>query len=85
MIRPALASFPIPGLRLGTAMAAIRKPNRRDLLVMLLDEGSAAAGVFTSNRFCAAPVQLCRAHLASGQATPRPGGEHGQRERRHRR
>ncbi|HUP05998.1 MAG TPA: bifunctional glutamate N-acetyltransferase/amino-acid acetyltransferase ArgJ [Caldimonas sp.] len=59
---------PIPGLRLGTAMAAIRKPNRRDLLVMLLDEGSAAAGVFTSNRFCAAPVQLCRAHLAAGQA-----------------
>jgi glutamate N-acetyltransferase/amino-acid N-acetyltransferase len=49
-------------------MAAIRKPNRRDLLVMLLDEGSSLAGVFTSNRFCAAPVQLCRAHLASGQA-----------------
>ena len=59
---------PIPGLRLGTAMAAIRKANRRDLLVMLLDEGAAAAGVFTSNRFCAAPVQLCRAHLASGLA-----------------
>jgi len=63
-----LSPQPVPGLRLGTAMAAIRKPNRRDLLVMLLDEGSAAAGVFTSNRFCAAPVQLCRAHLASGQA-----------------
>ena len=58
----------VPGLRLGTAMAAIRKPNRRDLLVMLLDKGSAVAGVFTSNRFCAAPVQLCRAHLASGLA-----------------
>jgi glutamate N-acetyltransferase/amino-acid N-acetyltransferase len=49
-------------------MAAIRKPNRRDLLVMLLDEGSAVAGVFTSNRFCAAPVQLCRTHLASQHA-----------------
>jgi glutamate N-acetyltransferase/amino-acid N-acetyltransferase len=68
MRRQPLLISPIPGLRLGTAMAAIRKPNRRDLLVMLLDEGSVAAGVFTSNRFCAAPVQLCRAHLASGQA-----------------
>jgi glutamate N-acetyltransferase/amino-acid N-acetyltransferase len=58
---------PIPGLRLGTTRAAIRKPDRRDLLVMLLDEGAAVAGVFTGNRFCAAPVQLCRAHLASGR------------------
>src|SRR5690349_8714081 len=48
-------------------MAGIRKANRRDLLVMLLDDGAAAAGVFTSNRFSAAPVQLCRAHLASGR------------------
>jgi glutamate N-acetyltransferase/amino-acid N-acetyltransferase len=64
---PASAVLPIPGVRLGTARAAIRKPDRRDLLVMLLDEGAALAGVFTSNRFCAAPVQLCRAHLAAGR------------------
>ncbi|MBL8342932.1 MAG: bifunctional glutamate N-acetyltransferase/amino-acid acetyltransferase ArgJ [Rubrivivax sp.] len=55
---------PVAGLRIGTAMAGIRKVNRRDLVVFVLDEGAAAAGVFTSNRFCAAPVQLCRDHLA---------------------
>ncbi len=57
---------PVAGLRIGTAMAGVRKANRRDLVVFVLDEGAAAAGVFTSNRFCAAPVQLCREHL-SGQ------------------
>ena len=57
---------PIPGLALGTAMAGIRKANRRDLLVVALDPGAAVAGVFTANRFCAAPVQLCREHLAAG-------------------
>lgn len=46
-------------------MAGIRKAQRRDLVVFLLDEGAAVAGVFTKNRFCAAPVQLCREHLAS--------------------
>jgi len=56
---------PVAGLRIGTAMAGVRKANRRDLVVFVLDEGSAAAGVFTSNRFCAAPVQLCREHLAA--------------------
>ena len=55
----------IPGLRLGTAMAGIRKAGRRDLTVMLLDDGAAVAGVFTRNRFCAAPVQVCREHLSS--------------------
>ena len=55
----------IPGLAIGTAMAGIRKPNRRDLALLMLDEGAALAGVFTRNRFCAAPVQLCRAHLAA--------------------
>ena len=55
---------PVTGLRIGTAMAGIRKANRRDLVVFLLDEGAAVAGVFTLNRFCAAPVQLCRDHLA---------------------
>jgi len=58
--------LPIPGLALGTAMAGVRKANRRDLLVVTLDPGAAVAGVFTSNRFCAAPVQLCREHLAAG-------------------
>jgi glutamate N-acetyltransferase/amino-acid N-acetyltransferase len=57
---------PVPGLRLGTTMAAIRKPNRRDLVVFDLDEGSAVAGIFTRNRFCAAPVQLCQQRLAAG-------------------
>jgi glutamate N-acetyltransferase/amino-acid N-acetyltransferase len=55
---------PVAGMRLGTTMAGVRKPNRRDLVVMALDEGAAVAGVFTQNRFCAAPVQLCREHLA---------------------
>jgi glutamate N-acetyltransferase/amino-acid N-acetyltransferase len=58
---------PVPGVKLGIAMAGVRKANRRDLTVVTLVEGSSVAGVFTSNRFCAAPVQLCRQHLASGQ------------------
>ena len=61
---------PVPGVRLGIAMAGVRKANRRDLLVVAFDAGSTVAGVFTRNRFCAAPVQLCRAHLASN-AGPR--------------
>ena len=56
---------PVAGLRIGTAMVGVRKANRRDLVVFLLDEGAAVAGVFTMNRFCAAPVQLCRQHLAT--------------------
>ncbi|WP_028997733.1 bifunctional glutamate N-acetyltransferase/amino-acid acetyltransferase ArgJ [Azohydromonas australica] len=59
---------PVPGVRIGTAMAGVRKANRRDLTVMTLAEGSAVAGVFTLNRFCAAPVQLCREYLAAGSA-----------------
>ena len=47
-------------------MAGIRKANRRDLTVVTLDPGASVAGVFTANRFCAAPVQLCREHLAAG-------------------
>jgi glutamate N-acetyltransferase/amino-acid N-acetyltransferase len=54
----------VAGLRIGTAMAGVRKANRRDLVVFALDPGSAVAGVFTRNRFCAAPVQVCREHLA---------------------
>ena len=58
--------LPVAGVELGIAMAGVRKANRRDLTVMTLAEGSAVAGVFTGNRFCAAPVQLCRSHLALG-------------------
>jgi glutamate N-acetyltransferase/amino-acid N-acetyltransferase len=57
----------VPGLRIGIAMAGVRKSNRRDLVLFALDEGAAVAGVFTNNRFCAAPVQLCREHLPLGQ------------------
>jgi glutamate N-acetyltransferase / amino-acid N-acetyltransferase len=56
--------FAVPGVSLGVTMACVRKPNRRDLTVMTLAEGSVVAGVFTSNRFCAAPVQVCKKHLA---------------------
>ena len=56
--------LPVPGVRIGVAMAGVRKANRRDLVLFALDEGSVVAGVFTLNRFCAAPVQLCREHLA---------------------
>jgi glutamate N-acetyltransferase/amino-acid N-acetyltransferase len=57
---------PVAGVRLGIAQAGIRKANRKDLTVLLLDEGTSVAGVFTRNRFCAAPVQVCREHLAAG-------------------
>src|SRR6185436_4993683 len=53
----------VPGVELGVAMAGIKKPNRKDLLVMRLASGAAVAGVFTSNRFCAAPVLLAKKHL----------------------
>ena len=58
--------FPVAGVRLGLAEAAIRKQNRRDLTLLALDPGCTVAGVFTQNRFCAAPVHLCRQHLDSG-------------------
>ncbi len=58
--------FPVAGIRLGLAEAGIRKANRRDLTLLALDPGSTVAGVFTQNRFCAAPVQLCRSHLDAG-------------------
>ena len=57
---------PVAGLRIGVAEAGIRKANRKDLTVVLLDEGAAVGGVFTQNRFCAAPVQVCREHLLQG-------------------
>jgi len=58
--------FPVAGVKLGVTEANIRKPNRKDLLVMQLAPGSRVAGVFTQNRFCAAPVVLCKEHLAAG-------------------
>lgn len=58
--------YPINGISIGVAEAGIRKANRKDLTVFLLDEGSSVSGVFTQNKFCAAPVQICREHLATG-------------------
>jgi glutamate N-acetyltransferase/amino-acid N-acetyltransferase len=60
--------LPIAGVRLGVAEAGVRKKDRKDLLVVEIDEGSAVAGVFTRNRYCAAPVTLCREHLAGRHA-----------------
>ncbi len=59
---------PIAGVRIGVAEAGVRKAHRKDLTVFLLDEGTSVAGVFTRNRFCAAPVQVCREHLVAGSA-----------------
>ena len=55
--------YPVSGVRIGVAEAGIRKANRKDLSVVLLDDGASVAGVFTQNRYCAAPVQICRDHL----------------------
>jgi len=62
---------PVAGFELGTARAGIRKPGRRDLLVVRIAEGATACGVFTRNRFCAAPVTLCRDNLAATGGAPR--------------
>ena len=59
------ALYPVAGARLGVARAGIRKPDRKDLLLIALAEGARAVGVFTRNRFCAAPVVVCREHLAA--------------------
>jgi len=55
--------FPIKGISLGIAKAHIKKPNRKDLLLVTIGEGSKVSGVFTQNAFCAAPVLLCKEHL----------------------
>ena len=55
--------FPIKGISLGIAKAHIKKPNRKDLLLVTIAEGSKVSGVFTQNAFCAAPVILCKEHL----------------------
>ena len=58
----------IAGVRLGSAMAGIKKPGRRDLVVIEAPAGARMAGTFTRNAFCAAPVTVAREHLASGEA-----------------
>ena len=58
---------PVAGVRLGVAQAGIRKAGRDDLTVFLFEPGTLVAGVFTRNRFCAAPVQVCREHLGAQQ------------------
>jgi glutamate N-acetyltransferase/amino-acid N-acetyltransferase len=58
---------PVAGVGLGVGMAGIKKPGRNDLLVMRLAPGTAVAGVFTQNRFCAAPVVLCRKNLQKAE------------------
>lgn len=64
---PAADLFPVPGVRWGITEAGIRKANRKDLAVLLLDEGASVGAVFTQNKFCAAPVQICREHLAKNK------------------
>jgi len=64
-LSPPASLLPVAGVRLGIASAGIKKPGRRDLTLIELAPGSRVAGVFTQNRFCAAPVTLCRQHLTS--------------------
>ncbi len=63
---------PVNGIEIGFAEAGIKKPNRKDVLVMKLAEGATVAGVFTQNRFCAAPVQVSKANLAAVAAGGAP-------------
>ena len=56
----------INGVRIGVVQAGIRKAGRKDVTLLLIEPGASVGGVFTQNRFCAAPVQVCREHLASG-------------------
>jgi glutamate N-acetyltransferase/amino-acid N-acetyltransferase len=59
--------LPVAGVSLGIAEAGIKRANRKDLLVIKLDDGATVAGVFTTNRFCAAPVTVAKEHLAAGR------------------
>lgn len=59
------AVYPVPGVEIGVTEAGIRKADRRDLTVFKLSPGSTVAGVFTRNRFCAAPVLVCQEHLGT--------------------
>jgi len=62
--------LPVKGIQLGFAQAGIRKSDRKDLLVMKLAPTATVAGVFTANRFCAAPVQVCKTHLSMSTNLP---------------
>ena len=59
--------LPVPGIEIGTASAGVRKANRKDVTVFKLETGSSVGAVFTQNRFCAAPVQVCQSHLKAKQ------------------
>jgi glutamate N-acetyltransferase/amino-acid N-acetyltransferase len=68
LVAPDPASLhPVAGVKLGIASAGIKKPGRRDITLIELAPGTKVAGVFTQNRFCAAPVTVCKQHLASGK------------------
>ncbi|MFJ2989390.1 bifunctional glutamate N-acetyltransferase/amino-acid acetyltransferase ArgJ [Collimonas sp. NPDC087041] len=64
--------LPVAGIELGHAEAGVRKANRKDVLVMKLAPTATVAGVFTQNRFCAAPVQVSKAHLAAAEISGEP-------------
>ena len=66
-LNPPASAFPVAGVTLGYAKANIKRENRKDLLVIGLCEGAKIAGVFTKNRFCAAPVLVAKEHLAAGK------------------
>jgi len=68
----ASALKPVAGIDIGFAEAGIKKPNRKDVLVMTLAPTATVAGVFTLNRFCAAPVQIAKAHLAAAKSSGKP-------------
>ncbi len=67
-LNPPVAALPVAGVSLGFAQANIKRENRKDLLVIGLCGGARVAGVFTKNRFCAAPVIVAREHLATGNS-----------------
>jgi glutamate N-acetyltransferase/amino-acid N-acetyltransferase len=68
LVTPAAGSLlPVAGVSLGIAEAGIKKADRKDLLVIKLEDGATVAGVFTTNRFCAAPVTVAKEHLAAGK------------------
>jgi len=68
----ASALKPVDGIDIGFAEAGIKKPNRKDVLVMKVAPTATVAGVFTLNRFCAAPVQIAKAHLAAARTSGKP-------------
>ena len=65
-VTPAQDLHAVAGVSIGVTEAGVRKAHRKDLTVITLDPGSVVGAVFTQNRFCAAPVQLCKQHLAAG-------------------